>query len=143
MPIKQDKTQIGIRLHADLVRQIDANRQNRTRAEYCRQLIEASLAGIGGDQQAVLDLLGEMIGAVQQELGQIRESAMIAERDSERAVTEIQRLRADFATALVGVLTKIGQAVREEDQRKFAREKAESFVSRVLLYDHSDQQAQT
>lgn len=140
MPHPPDKTQIGIRLPAEAIRHIDAKRQNSTRAEFCRHLIEAGLAGIAGDQRAIFETVGEMIGSLQQELGEIRESAILAERDAERSLAEIARLRTDLATAVVGLLTKLGQVVREEDQRQFAREKAERFVKRVLLTDASDQE---
>ena len=143
MPADAERTQIGIRLPVELVRQIDARRQNKTRAEYCRALIEAGLAGADEDHRATLAAFGEMIEPVQRQVADTRESAIIAERGAEEALTEIRRLRVDFATAIVGVLTKIGQAVREEDKRKFAREKAETFARRVLLSKATDREEET
>ena len=68
MPRPPDKTQIGIRLPAEVIRHIDAKRQDSTRAEFCGHLIEAGLAGIAGDHRAMVDTVGEMIGPLQQEL---------------------------------------------------------------------------
>jgi hypothetical protein len=47
MPQDNGKTQIGIRLPAALVRQIDRRRQHKTRAEYCRELIDSALTADG------------------------------------------------------------------------------------------------
>ena len=139
MPADTEKTQIGIRLPAQLLRLIDSKRHNKTRAEYCRELIEVGLATSDHDRGEASELLSQLMDAMQEQLSDIRQSAILAERDAETAVTEIKRLRTDFATAIVGVLTKIGQVVREEDQRKFSREKAERFVKRVLPSNTPDQ----
>lgn len=143
MPADSDKTQIGIRLPAEVVRRIDAGRHNKTRSEYCRELIEAGLNGAERQDAGTMQMFVELIESLQHQVAETRESAIITERDAESAVTEIKLLRADFATAIVGILTKLGQVVREEDQRKFSREKAETFAKRVLLYGSSDNEVQT
>jgi metal-responsive CopG/Arc/MetJ family transcriptional regulator len=136
MPSDIQKIQVGIRLPADLVRQIDAARQHNTRAEYCRQLIEAGMAATAPDAVQIEGSLARALQPIYQQLSELRQAAVLAERDSGKSVAQIKSLRNDLATAIVGVLVKIGQVVQEKDQRRFAREKAEQFVKRTLL-DHA------
>jgi hypothetical protein len=133
MPVDNQKIQIGIRLPAALVRKIDAQRQGRTRAEYCRDLIETGLAVGDHGQTGVSEFLCQAMESLQSQVSEIRKSAVLTERDVGEFLAAIQLLREDLATAIAGVLTKLGQVVREQDQRKFAREKAEAFAKRVLL----------
>jgi hypothetical protein len=133
MPADNEKIQVGIRLPATLVRKIDVNRQGRTRAEYCRELIEIGLAADHHTQEGFGEFLCQAIESLQNQISEIRQSTILTERDAGESLAAMQRLREDFATAIVGVLTKLGQVVREEDQRRFAREKAEAFAQRVLL----------
>ena len=140
MPADTEKTQIGIRLPAQLLRLIDCKRHSKTRAEYCRELIETGLTATDDHRAGAAEILGQALESLQQQLVEIRDSSMLAERDAGRTRAEIRQLRVDLATAITGVLTKFGQVVREEDQRKFAREKAESFVKRVLLAQAGNQE---
>jgi hypothetical protein len=133
MPSDKEKIQVGIRLPTALVRKIDANRQGRTRAEYCRELIETGLAADGSAQNVASEFLCQAVESLQTQLSEIHQSTILTERNAGESLAAIERLREDFATAIVGVLTKIGQVVREEDQRRFARDKAETFAKRVLL----------
>jgi hypothetical protein len=140
MPRDEDKTQIGIRLPAGLLRRIDANRHGKTRAEYCRELIEAGLDaqqhGLGPTSEA----RDEQFDSLREDLSETRQSAIRAEHLSEEAVAILRGFRGDFGTLFVGVLTKLGQVVREEHKRRFARRKAERFVKRILYSRKSDQE---
>lgn len=133
MPSDTTKTQIGIRLPTELVRHIDSRRRNKTRAEYCRELIETGMAATDHQMGGTVDSLSQSLQSLQDQLSEIRQSSLLAEREGGKTHDEIRNLRFDLATAMVGILTKIGQVVREEDQRQFARDKAESFAKRVLL----------
>ena len=133
MPADNEKTQIGIRLPAELVRLIDYRRQNRTRAEYCRELIESGLAAPEHQVDGPPEAFSQAVQSLQEQLSEVRQASILTEREAGEIRAEIRKLRVDLATVTTGVLTKIGQVVREEDQRKFAREKAEAFVKRVLL----------
>lgn len=139
MPADSQKIQIGIRLPAALVQRIDAGRQNKTRAEYCRDLIEAGLVATEHGADGLNEILVQSLDSLQKQILETRQSAILSERVGGKSLAEIKSLRDDLATLMVGVLTKIGQAVREEDQRQFAREKAEAFVKRVIVpTDSSD-----
>jgi hypothetical protein len=133
MARENDKLQIGIRLYAALVRQIDQRRQQKTRAEYCRELIELALTADGHQAELGTETLARAIEALQEPLSRIQESSLVAERNGAESLAEMKDLRQDLATLAVGLLTKIGQAVRQEDQRIFAREKAERFVKETLF----------
>lgn len=137
------KTQLGVRLPTDVVEQIDAQRQNKTRAEYCRELIEAGVSTKHNPAATHVEAVSTLVTTIQDDVSEIRSSLLIAERNIELTVREIARLRQDMATAIVGVLTKIGQAVREEDQRPFARKKAEAFARQTLLANkqHTEEEA--
>jgi uncharacterized alpha-E superfamily protein len=137
MTSTSQKTQLGVRLPEQVVRAIDAARKNKSRAEYCRKLIETALEPAQSARRSTSQETREALESLEETLCEMRQSAMAAERDAGRALAEIQRLRLDFATAIVGVLTKIGQAVRKKDQRQFARTKAEDFVRRVLLHENT------
>jgi oligoribonuclease (3'-5' exoribonuclease) len=138
MPADSEKIQVGIRLPAELVRQIDVARQHNTRAEYCRQLIEAGMAATDANSAQIAESLDQALQPIHQQLAEVRQSLVLTERDSGQSVTEIKRLRHDLATAIAGVLVKIGQVVQDKDQRPFAREKAEAFVKRTLLNHTTD-----
>jgi hypothetical protein len=138
MPADNEKIQVGIRLPATIVRKIDVQRQGRTRAEYCRELIETGLSADCHPQKGITEFLCQAVESLQSQISGIQQSVIVTERDAGEFLAAIERLREDLATSIAGVLTKLGQVVREEDQRRFAREKAETFVKRVLLSKKSN-----
>lgn len=137
MNTSSSKIQLGVRLPEQTVRKIDAARNHKPRAEYCRELIELALAGRQNTGGPAGEEIRDVLESCEVKLSDICQAVIVAERDAAKALAEIRALRSDFATALVGVLTKIGQVVREEDQRQFARQKAEDFVRRVLLSEET------
>ena len=98
-------------------------RRGRTRrAEYCRELIEAGLDPAHGKTATLVQSVADLVASLRDELSEIRRSTMVAERTAELSANELTRLRQDLATTVVGVLTKIGHVVADEDQRPFAPE---------------------
>ena len=140
MSSDSDKVQIGIRLSTDTVRKIDALRGNQSRAEFCLALIDRGLTDPDSASGEVLRNVNDSLDSMQEQLVKIHQSTLLGQRDAGQAVALIERLYSAEATAIVGVLTKIGQAVREEDQREFAREKAEQFAKRIFFPQHPDQE---
>ena len=140
MSSDSDKLQIGIRLPADTVRKIDALRGNQSRAEFCRSLIERGLTDTDSASGEVLRNVNDSLDSMQEQLVKIHQSALLGQRDAGQAVALMERSYSTVATAFAGVLTKIGQAVREDDQRKFAREKAEQFMKRIFYPDTPNQE---
>ena len=142
MSADAEKTQIGIRLPGSLVRKIDLLRGNKPRAEFCRECIEMHLTNDDILPSSDTDAIVESLDFLQEQICKTYQSAILAQRDSAKAISLIEHLHSSIATAIAGVLTKIGQAVREDDQRKFAREKAEKFVKRIFYPNDPDQENQ-
>lgn len=127
------KIQLGVRLPSRIVERLDAQRQNKTRAEYCRELIEAGLDPAHGKTATLVQSIADLVASLRDELADIHRSTMVAERTTEVSANELKRLRQDLATAVVGVLTKIGHVVADEEQRPFARRKAEAFAKQAFF----------
>ncbi len=135
MPSEPERQQIGIRLSAETVRKIDAVRGGQTRAEFCRTLIENGLSDKNSATAEVVRNIQESLDSMQEQLLTIHQSATLSQRDASLSVALTERLHSAVATAIAGVLTKIGHVVREGDQREFARKKAEEFVARIFYPD--------
>ena len=138
MTLQPPKIQLGLRLPETIVRQIDAARNTKPRAEFCRELIEQGLRGAESSQPRLTEEMSQTLESLGEQRSEIRRDVALAQRDAAQTLCEIRNLREDFATAIVGVLTKIGQVVRDEDRRPFARKEAEDFVTRVLLTRQSE-----
>jgi hypothetical protein len=140
MPNDVEKVQIGLRLPTKVVDEIDTRRLGTTRAQFCRNLIEKALADLAAsaasaaqDAARTAEIVEMALEPLREQLTEISRSSILVQRDAATTSEAIRELRTDLATAVVGILTTIGQAVRQEDKRPFAQRKAEEFVRRVLL----------
>jgi hypothetical protein len=133
MPADSDKLQIGIRLSAKTVRAIDSVRGNKTRAEFCRELIEAGLLTTREpmSDEAMQAIMKSFL-SVQEQTTKIHQAIVLAQHDASKSSDILDRLYPAVATGFVGVLTKIGQVVRQKDRQAFARASAEEFVKRIF-----------
>jgi metal-responsive CopG/Arc/MetJ family transcriptional regulator len=142
MSSDDQKIQIGIRLPVAIVRKIDVLRGNKTRAEFCRESIEMNLANTDNAPSKNTEIVVETLDSLQEQSCRTYQSAILTQHDAAKTIVLIEHLHSSVATAVVGILTKLGQVVREEDQRKFAREKAEQFAKRIFYSEHPDQEEQ-
>jgi hypothetical protein len=137
MPADSEKQQIGIRLPAETVRAIDQLRGTRTRAEFCRELIEIGVTGTQSPSNELMQMIVESLAVLQDQSGKSYQATVLNHHDIGKTIEILEHFQSAMATAVVGVLTKIGQVVRQEDQRIFAREHAEQFVARIFYPDNS------
>lgn len=111
--------QITFRIADNVAQQLDNALLGSTRAEFARNALMAAMDG-----QSLAEVnrgLTALHSLLEQQSETQRKANLAIEQNMETFVQEIEDLRGDLATTVVGILTRIGTAVSQDEAEKFVR----------------------